>query len=285
MRRLLALITPALAGALLATGCDDDARGGRLRVVATTTHAAEFARAVGGPEVEVHAMLRPGADTHAYEARPSDVKALSEAEVVVRSGGEIDEWLDDVVEDAGGDAATVTLLDAAGGDEPHFWLDPRRAAAAVRGVALALGRADKQSGDAYERRGAQYAARLRRLDRAIERCLRSAPSGRRKVVTSHDAMEPFARRYGVEVVGTIVPARSTSAQPSARAVDRLIRRMRRARVGLVLPEVDGGTRLERAVAREAGARIGPRLYLDSLAEGRDYAGTMRANAAAIAGRC
>jgi ABC-type Zn uptake system ZnuABC Zn-binding protein ZnuA len=281
VRRLLPIVV-----LLAAAGCGGGASGEEgVQVVATTTQAADFARVVGGERVQVHGMLRPGGDPHDYEPRPSDVSALAKADVVVRSGGEVDEWLEEVVENAGGDAATVTLLDAAGGGDAHFWLDPRRAVAAVRGVARALSRGDPGSRTEYARRARAYVARLRRLDRSIARCLGGAPAGRRKVVTTHDAIDPFARRYGVEVVGTILSSRSTAAQPSARELDRLVRRMRRERVKAVLPESEEGTRLERAVAREAGAEVGSRIYVDSLAEGRDYVETMEANAAAIAGGC
>ena len=276
----------ALALAIATGGCGgDEPDGQRPRVVATTTQAADFARAVGGDRAEVHAMLRPGADPHGYEPRPSDVRALAEADLVVRAGGEIDDWLVEAIDVTSGEARTVILLDAAGGGDPHFWLDPRRVAPAVLALGRAFARADPASRAGYERRARAYVARVRRLDREIAECMRGVPRARRKVVTSHEAIEPFARRYGVEVAGTILGSSSTSAQPSAREVDRLVRRMRGERVRLVLPEGEEPTRLERAVAREANARIGPLFHIDSLAEGRSYLETMRANAAAVADGC
>ena len=54
--------------------------------------------------MEVDGILPPNADPHDYEPRPSDAAALAEADVVFRSGGDLDEWLDEVVDSAGGDA-------------------------------------------------------------------------------------------------------------------------------------------------------------------------------------
>jgi len=47
---------------------------------------------------------------------------------VLRSGGDLDEWLDDVLENAGGDARRVPLIDTvktrsgAQGIDPRWWL-------------------------------------------------------------------------------------------------------------------------------------------------------------------
>jgi zinc/manganese transport system substrate-binding protein len=283
MRIVLILVFGVLA---LWVGCgEEDGAGDRVDVVATTTQAYDFVRAVGAGRVEAHRMLPPGADPHDYEPRPSDVRALSRARLVVRSGGELDEWLDDVLEDAGGDAEEVTLLEAAGGGNPHFWLDPRRAVAAVEAVRAALSRVDPGGRSAYGRRARSYAARLRRLDREIAACLRVIPERRRKIVATHDSLDPFARRYGIELAGTVLASRSTEAQPSARDVDRLVERIRREEVPALFPESSVDTKLERAVAREAGVEVAEPLLTDSL--GREgstarYVGAMQANARAIA---
>ena len=46
--------------------------------------------------------------------------------------------------------------------------------------------------------------------------MQSVPPARRKLVTDHDAFGYFARRYGIEVVGAVIPSQTTQAQPSAK---------------------------------------------------------------------
>src|SRR5215210_4729432 len=100
--------------ALLAAGCgeDESGAGGGLEVVATTPLVADLARQVAGRRAEVHALLPRGTDPHGYEPRPSDVREVSRAALVIRSGGEIDDWMGDVLDGAGGDARVVTLIDS-----------------------------------------------------------------------------------------------------------------------------------------------------------------------------
>src|SRR3712207_5307599 len=118
------LAASVLCVALAAVGCGSGAEAGedhRVRVVATTPHAADLARAVGGDRASVTAMLPLIADPHDYEVRPRDVKALADADLVVRAGGELDDWLGEAIESSGTDARVVTLADHVRreGDDPH----------------------------------------------------------------------------------------------------------------------------------------------------------------------
>jgi ABC-type Zn uptake system ZnuABC Zn-binding protein ZnuA len=285
--RTLAVLLLAVA---LVAGCGGGGGGsdGEVGVVATTTHVADLVRNVGGERVEVDGILPPEADPHDYEPRPSDAAALSEAEVVFRSGGDLDEWLDELIESAGGDAAEVTLLDSVEtiGDDPHWWQDPRNAILAVGAIRAALVEADPDGRAAYERRAAAYTRRLRNLDADIERCIGRVPPDKRKIVTTHDSLGYFAERYGVEVVGAVIPSLSTQAQPSAKDVDELVRQIEDEGVEAVFPEVAVSQRLERAISRESGAEVGDELWTDSLGpEGsgaETYLDALRADAAALA---
>ena len=291
--RTLALI--ALTLALAAAGCGDDgaAGGGEVRVVATTTIAGDIARQVGGERVQVDTLLPAGADPHDYEPRPSDAVGLAEADLVVRSGGDLDEWLDDLVENAGADAAELTLLDSVrtiegeGGDaDPHWWQDPRNAILAAEAARDALAEADPDGRAAYERNAAAYVRELRALDREIETCMERVRPAERKLVTTHDALGYFAERYDVEVIGAVIPSLSTQAQPSARDVDELVEQIEEEGVQAIFPEAAVSQRLERAISRESGADVGRELWTDSVGgEGsgaETYVDAMRANADALA---
>ena len=311
--RTPALLAVALALAALAAfaaaGCGNEAEGeagGRVGAVATTTIVADLVREVGGDRVGVDTLVPADADPHDYEPRPSDAVALSEAELVFRSGGELDEWLGDLIDSAGGGAAEVTLLDSMKAIEngharaeeedghaeeseevdPHWWQDPRNAILAVGAIRDALVEADRGGRRAYERNATAYVRELDRLDAEIERCMEQVPPGKRKLVTTHDSLGYFAERYGVEVIGAVIPSLSTQAQPSARDVDALVEQIEDEGVEAIFPEVAISQRLERAIARESGADVGRELWTDSLgAEGsgaETYLDAMRADAAALA---
>jgi ABC-type Zn uptake system ZnuABC Zn-binding protein ZnuA len=281
-------VLPLLVAALLG-GCDSDggSSGGRS-VVATTTQVADLVRLVGGERVEVEGLLHPGGDPHDYEPRPSHVAAVAGAELVFRSGGEVDDWLGEVIDNAGGDADVVTLIDSVerDGDDPHWWQDPRNAVLAVEAIRARLARVDPAGREAYDRNAARITARLRSLDRAIAACVERVPPAKRKVVTTHDSLGYFARRYGIEVVGAVIPSLSTHAQASAGDVSDLVEQIRREGVEAVFPESSVNPDIEQAIAREAGADVGSPLYADSLGSedsaGPTYMRALAADARALA---
>jgi zinc/manganese transport system substrate-binding protein/manganese/iron transport system substrate-binding protein len=287
VRTLLIAIGASVA---LAAGCAGGGGGGpagRPSVVATTTQAADLARHVAGDRAEVKGILAPNSDPHDYEVRPGDVKALVDADLVIRSGGEVDAWLGGAIDSAGTDAPVLTLLDAAGaeGEDPHWWQDPRRAERAVTAIGVALAKADPAGAAAYRQRADAYRRDLRSLDTAVARCVEEIPPQRRKLVTTHDALGYYARRYGLQVIGTVIPALSTQAQASSGDLARLVDTIRREQVKAIFAESSVNAKVEDAIAQETGARVGRALWADSLgpkgSSGATYADSIRSNTAAI----
>jgi len=276
----------------LLAGCRSSDEGPEAEVVATTTQVADIVRNVTGGDAEIHGILTPNADPHDYEPRPSDATAIAGAEVVFTSGGEADEWVNELIESSGTDAQVVTLFDSApvvrtqGGDEdPHWWQDPRNAVAAVETIRDELSEADPADAAAYEENAAAYIAAIQRADRSVARCMRFLPDSARRLVTSHDSLGYFADRYGIEVVGAAVPALSTQAQPSSGETAELVDLIEDENVAAVFPEAGLPAELESAIAGEADVALGGDLYADALGEegtaGDTYLGALHANASAL----
>ncbi len=298
--KALAILTLALPVPIVAA-CGEDAGFGRddasVRVVATTTQLGDFARQVGGERAAVKQILAPNADPHGYEPRPSDIRALEGADVVLRSGGDLDEFLSDLIDSAGATGNTVDILSSvrtitaeqgheeehAGGEDehtdesgqekrsekepeadPHWWQDPRNAEAAVKAIRDALAEADPGGRASYAGNAEAYLVKLRKLDTAVARCIGKLPRSARKLVTTHDALGYYADRYGLEVIGAVIPSLSTRAQSSSKDITKLVDLIRKEKVKAIFPESSNNPELERAVSRESGATVGAALWADTL---------------------
>jgi ABC-type Zn uptake system ZnuABC Zn-binding protein ZnuA len=290
-----------LALAALALAACGSATGGShgLDVVATTTQIGDWTRIVAGPDASVHELLQPNTDPHEYEPRPSDVEATATADLVLENGDRLDHWMDKVVSSSGGHPAVVDLGttvpvklpgESSGPEasryDPHWWHDPGNAVAAVEHIGAALAHAEPSKRSAFMRRARAYAAKLRTLDRGTAACFARVPKPQRKLVTDHDAFNYFAARYGIRVVGAIIPSQTSQAQPSAGETARLIALIRREHVHAVFPESSINPRLARSVASETGARSDLVLYGDTLgpagSPGATYLGMEAANARRMA---
>ncbi len=322
-RRSAGLAVVAVAGAVAVSGCgsesaDQPADG--LRVVATTTQVADMVAEVGGDSIELDRILQPNTDPHDYEPRPSDVQAFAEADVVFRSGGDLDDWSEQLVEDSGSNAEIVDLgkalpvrldgehdhsdeegghSDEEGGmadegedgdhshvgEDPHWWHDPRNVAVASRGIQTALSQAEPGESERFAGNAEVFRQEVRRVDRRIAQCIDSIPAEERKIVTDHDALEYFADRYDVEIVGTVIPALTSEAQPSAGDLAELEAIIEQEDVKAVFPESAYSPNLAEAVAADTGASTEYSLYGDTLGpEGsgaETWSGMMMSNADSV----
>jgi len=236
----------------------------KLAVVATTMQLQDFARQVGGDRIEVTGILDADAEPHEYEPRPSDADAVSEAEVVVENGANLDEWLDDLLANAGAEA---TRVDASQGIEllptdeegfpgdPHVWHDPENAKRMVDTVAAGLADADPEGASTFRRNAEAYKGRLDEMAATIRREFSAVPAAERDIVTTHDALGYFARAYDVNVVGAVLPSVTTESEASGRQVRELVEAIREQDVAAIFTEAGVDPKLERQIAREAGAEV------------------------------
>jgi len=268
-----------------------------VKVVATTTQVADFVREVGGEVIEVEQILQPNSDPHDYEPRPSDVEAVADAELVFLSGRGLDDWAEELVSDSGGDARIVDLgaigpirLAGEGNEkeselDPHWWHDPRNVEAAARGIESALLVADPSQKAKLTGNADAYVAEVRALDAGIARCIDSVPASERKLVTDHDAFGYFANRYGIEIVGTVIPSQTTQAQASAKDLSELAQTIEAESVKAVFPESSLSAGVVEAIARQTGASADYTLYGDTLgpegSSGDTYLRMEEANADAV----
>jgi ABC-type Zn uptake system ZnuABC Zn-binding protein ZnuA/ABC-type Mn2+/Zn2+ transport system permease subunit len=266
----------AVTVALVGAGCGSSGSGS-VSVVATTTQIGDWTRIVGGNAVDVHQILAPNTDPHDYEPRPDDVNSTADARVVFTNGDNLDSWMDKVVDDSGSDAKVVDLGSSvpvklpgeSEGDEasqfdPHWWHDPRNAEEAVRQIAAQLSTVDPKDKATFEANAAAYEAKLKALDAGIAHCFDSVPAADRKLVTDHDAFGYFANRYGIQVVGAVIPSQTTQAQPNAQDLADLADLIRSEQVKAIFPESSLSPKLAEAIASQTGAKVGQDLYGDTL---------------------
>ena len=167
------------------------------------------------------------------------------------------------------------------GSDPHIWLDPINVASTVNLITEA---AIDAGFDTSVRACAQdFIDEIEALDIEIADDLSAIPSDRRFLVINHDALGYFAKRYGFEVVGTVIPSLSTLAETNPADL---------ADLAAIIEELDIPTVFseEQASARDADALADaiPGLTVVALDTGSlrdtddDYLSMMRRNVTAIA---
>jgi zinc/manganese transport system substrate-binding protein/manganese/iron transport system substrate-binding protein len=263
---------------------------GRLNVVATTTQIRSMAEAVAGDRATVRSILPPGVDAHEFEPKPSDVQAVSAAALVLKNGIGLDDWLDRLLINAGGNHALTTVSDGVPirqGDEqetagdPHIWFSALNAMTMTRNIRDALVAVDAAHAATYQANADAYLSRLAGLDQYIMDQIATVPPDQRKMVTNHDGFGYYIARYGLTFVGSIIPSLSSEAQPSARDVADLITKVKAAHVKAIFLESSINPQLAQQIGDETGVTVVDTLYGDALGApgtpGATYEGMMRYN--------
>ena len=262
-----------------------------LKVASLSTVTTDLAHQIGGTNVTVEVIIRPGIDPHEFEPTTGDVRNVADADLVLLTGKGLEGYLSKLEEAAGGDAKFVNVgqsipsltLEEEGRsvEDPHWWHSVANMKRATRVVAAAFAKADPAHATDYERNASSYLATLEELERWIRVQLAVIPRDKRKLVTTHDALGYLAHDYGF----TIHPVKgiSTADDPSSRHVKEVIAVIKEQGVNAVFMESIGNPRALQQISSETGARAGGTLYSDGLGdtEANTYESMMRHNISTI----
>jgi len=277
-----------------------------IRVSTFSTVLTEVAQQVGGDRVVVTGHIKPGIDPHEFEPKPIDLKTVSQSQLVLLSAKHMEGYVNKLKEATGGKSRVVEVGDqfpslkmkddhdhahahGKGKDDdhdelvedPHWWhsvANVKRAAKVVRDE-LAKIRPDDQA--IFKKNADTYLASLDSLQSWVKTKVAELPRDRRKLVTSHDAFQYFAKENGFTIYA--IEGVSSSDQPSSKKVAEIVAAIKAQNVKAVFPESIENPKVLTEITRETGAKIGGELYADGLGDddAATYAGMVKHNVAAI----
>lgn len=273
-RHVIALTAAAAAvTAGLVPGRGQNRVQDRPRAVATFSILGDFARNVGGEQVELATLVGPNGDVHVFAPTPGDVKTIAAADIVFVNGLGLEGWIDRLIAASATRALVVvaswgitprsgTRAQDRGASDPHAWQSVANAKLYVGNIRDGLIAIDAAEKKIFEANANTYLAKLDALDGEIRAAIEAIPSARRKVITAHSAFGYFGDAYGIEFIAP--EGLSTEAEPSARDIAKLIEQIRRQNVPALFLENVADSRLLQRIGAETGVRIGGRLYSDAL---------------------
>ncbi|MCK8462770.1 zinc ABC transporter substrate-binding protein [Aliiroseovarius sp. S1339] len=206
------------------------------RVVTDFAPVHSLAASVMGDLSSPDLLLPQGGDPHAFQMRPSQMRALSQADLVFWVGPELTPWLERAL-DGVSQAQSIALLDAPGthlrnsdhvhgeaehnhretedhdedAHDPHAWLSPENGATWLLVIAEALAAHDPENAQVYHANAAQARTDLAAIEAKIDDQL--APVRDRGFVVFHDAFGYFTDHFALSSLGAV--RESDSAPPSA----------------------------------------------------------------------
>jgi len=284
MRRLLSgLLALALAASLTACGQPPLPEDGKTQVVCTLFPYYDFARQIGGDDVDVTLVVPAGRETHSFEPTPMDVIRISQADVFIYNGGESEQWVTDILDAAGEDIPCVlSMMDAAELHEEelvegmqsgtsahdhhdhdedeeeieydeHIWTSPVTAMALCRAITDGLCQADPDHADSFRARLANYLAALETLDGTFRQIV---AEGSRDLLVFGDRFPLlyFCREYGLDYRAAFHGC-AGDTEPSLTTLKYLIDLVNEQHIPVVYTIELSSRKVAKAIAETTGAQV------------------------------
>jgi zinc/manganese transport system substrate-binding protein len=269
------VVALSLVGCQSTTPTNTAAIEEELQVVTTFLPITQFTKAVAGDRAEVMQLLPANIGTHDYQAKPEDAQKLAQADVLVQNGLEMEEFLDDLVKNASN--ANLKIIDSSqgvqviateeiathnhdhdhgdkehkhGANNPHIWLDPKRAIQQVENIRDGLIAADPDGKEIYTANAAGYIQKLRELDAETTKLLQ--PYAGKTFVAFHDFAPYFAQSYNLKANFLVdVPEEN----PSPQDVKRVTEEVKESQLKAILTEPQAGENAFASLAKDLNVKI------------------------------
>ena len=293
---------------LAGCGKTDASDSGKIKIVCTLFPQYDFVRSIVGDRAEVKLLLPAGVESHSYEPTPADVIAISDADLFIYIGDEMETWASSIV--SGIDRAKTTVLDIsqslsltlAGHDhdeadedegehenhvgiDPHIWTSPVIAIKMVEVISDVIIELDKQNTTAHAECADAYIKQLRNLDTDIRTVVKDAK--RTEIVFgSRFALKNFADEYGLTHIAAFDSC-TDETEPSAAAVAKIVDEVKKNQIPVIFYEELVEPSVAKTLAKETGAKAllfhsCHNLTADEITNGDTYLSLMRQNLANLA---
>jgi zinc transport system substrate-binding protein len=224
-RRLLGLLVCALS---LCLGACHKPPPPRIKVAVTIFPIYDLARRIAGPDADVVFLVPVGAPEVDHQPSDRDAALVAGAKVGILVGLGLDEWMQDVLDQAAPKARRLVVGDRVptlvyrknpiaaimthlgrpdedphldGKPDPHVWLDPARASLIGKAIAEELAKADPSRAAGYRQRSGELETAMEKLDREVEWRVQNWTS--KTFVSFRPAFAYFASRYHLDIAGTL----------------------------------------------------------------------------------
>ncbi len=247
-----------------------------LRIVTSLSDLASIADTIGGDRVDTFALAKGYQDPHFVDPKPSFLIKLSKADLLIVAGLELEiGYLPPLIDQSRNPAirpGNQGYLDASVGCDvlnkptgqvtralgdvhpygnPHYWTDPENGRVIARAIAAKLTELDPAGTSVFAANLTAFEVRLDQREKVWEAKL--APFAGTEVVTFHESWPNFAKRFKLEIVGTVEPKPGIPPSPSHTL--ELINLITAKKVPVILVEPYFDIKTPRFIADKTGAKV------------------------------
>lgn len=247
---------------------------------------SDFARQIGGEQVNITEIIKPGAEIHHFSPRPDDIKKVTNAKIVLFAGKNLETYQDSVVNQLSGKtliveagkyvpSLVVSMNDelfvccpahSAGALDPHWWHSIQGSKRACQTIYKSFAEADSANKKTYLNNLKNYLEKLEELDQWAIQELDRIPQSERYLVTAHSAFAYFCRDFKFKSMPIL--GLTDQENPSPEHLQEVISEIRNRKIKVLFPEIGANPKWLNSIKQETGVILGTPLKADAPAEGQ-----------------
>ncbi len=263
-------------------------------IVCTTTIIGDAVKKLVGDKFDVKILMGAGVDPHMYEAKPSDVRALGNARVIVFNGLHLEGKMTNLFERMASEKEVIAFSNGMDlkklikvndhTNDPHVWFDPLLWLQGVKECAFELSKVFPNEKGFILNNYKKIEVEFKKLNKDLISEIQSIDKSQRVLITSHDAFHYFGKAFDVEVLA--IQGISTVSEPGLKDVSNLVNLILRRKVKAIFVESSVSSKsitavIEGCKSKGQIVKIGGTLYSDALGDlksgANTYNGMMRKN--------
>lgn len=291
---LIIAISLVLIATLLTSCKGEDKNNGKLKVVTTIFPVYDWTEQIVGEkdkDVDVSMLLSNGTDLHSYQPTAKDIKKIANCDVFIYVGGESDEWVEDVLEEAKNKKIkAINLMDVLGDavkeeevkegmteghedeDEDHdedekeydehIWLSLKNAKLCSQAIEEALSEVDPSNADTYKANLNNYEEKLDALDSEYQE---ATANGKQKTLIFGDRF-PFrymVNDYGLDYFAAFVGC-SSETEASFKTIKFLSEKADQLGIKHIITIEKSDKKIAETIIKNTSAKNQDILTLDSM---------------------
>lgn len=297
------LLLPLIAIILVLAGCNqsnskDDSK---LKIVTTNSILGDMTKEVTKGNAEITSVVPIGQDPHEYEIKPKDVKAITDADIIIYNGFNLESgngWFEKALEQANKKITDKNVIQATedvkpiylkGGEgdekkiDPHAWLSIKNCIQYVNTIEKHLSKLDDEHKDDYKANADKYTEKLDKLDDEMSKAFNDIDKKKRAFITSEGAFKYFAKAY--DITPGYIWEINTEKQGTPDQMKQAVNFVRDHNLKALTVETSVDKKSMQTLAEETNLKIQGEVYTDSIgtkdSDGNSYYNMMEHNVKVI----
>ncbi|WP_179299357.1 manganese ABC transporter substrate-binding lipoprotein MntC [Staphylococcus delphini] len=296
MKRIFALVILSVLLAACGINKGNESEH-KLKIVTTNSILYDMTKNITGDDAEIYSIVPVGQDPHEYEIKPKDVQALTDADVIIYNGFNLESgngWFEKALKQANKSIKDDTVIQASKnvkpiylkqGEksehniDPHAWLSLGNGIEYVKTIKDALENVDKTHAKDYDKQGSEYLSKLEKLNKESKDKFNDIPKEKRVMITSEGAFKYFAQQFDAKP-GYIWEI-NTENQGTPEQMKQAVDFVKENHIKNLLLETSVSDKSMKSLGEETGAKIYGTVYTDSIgkegSDGDSYYKMMQSN--------